>query len=506
MRCNVARAMAWVLGVGVGIVANAASAAAQTPADTAAAWPQFRGPNGTGVSRSAKAPPIEFAPGRNELWTTPLPAGHSSPVIWGDRIFLTAFDAGRNTLEVLAVSRTTGEIAWRRAVAADGIERVHPVSNPATATPVVDAERVYVYFGSVGLLAFGHDGTPRWTVPLPLATVPNGSGTSPILAGELVILNRVEPTAPFIAAYDRRTGAPVWKQPHQVLPMPGGFVAWATPAIVGKEVVVHGPNRVQGYDLASGALRWWAVVSSTGTSTPVVDDGTIYVTTWSHLGDVEQRYPLPTYAALLKHDADADGILSESELPDDVLITSRPDTAAVPGATLSIRRALGLVDGNKDRRLSPQEWDGALALFKAISVDHGLVAIGTGGTGDVTKTQIRWQVSQSTPEVPSPLSYRGRVYMVRNGGILTSVDAATGRVVYRGRVGAGGPYYASPVAVGNRVFLTSGDGVVSVLEIGDELKIIARNDLGEAIFASPAVVDGVLYVRTTSGMRAFGAK
>src|SRR5687767_13147179 len=191
MRSTASRLVLGVCGLALAAAIGSDAGHAQGPAvSPAETWPQFRGPNGASVATSAKAPPIEFGPGRNVLWTTALPPGHSSPVIWGDRIFVTAFDTERKKLEVIALRRATGEIAWRRDVPAEQIEDVHKVSNPATGTPVADADRVYAYFGSYGLIAFGHDGTVQWTVPMPTVQMPQGSGTSPVLAGDLLILNR----------------------------------------------------------------------------------------------------------------------------------------------------------------------------------------------------------------------------------------------------------------------------------------------------------------------------
>ena len=142
-------------------------------------------------------------------------------------------------------------------------------------------------------------------------------------------------------------------------------------------------------------------------------------------------------------------------------------------------------------------------LVGKLVAEHGLLAVKLGGTGDVTATHVLWKENKSIPEVPSPLAYNNKVYLVRNGGVVTCLDAVSGKLIYRARVGAGGPYFASPLAANGRVIVTSGDGVVSVLSAGDHLDVLANNDLGEPVAASPAFVDGVLYVRTASGLSAF---
>jgi len=177
----------------------------------------------------------------------------------------------------------------------------------------------------------------------------------------------------------------------------------------------------------------------------------------------------------------------------------------VPGATMAVPFAL--VDVDKSGDATAPEWAGLLATVDRMKAEHGLLAIKSGGRGDVTATNVVWREKRSVPEVPSPLVYENRVYYVRNGGILTCLEAATGRVVYRERLGAPGPYYSSPIAAGGRLFIGSGDGTLVVFAPGDALKVLARNELGEPIFATPAVSsEGILYVRTPSALYAFAER
>jgi outer membrane protein assembly factor BamB len=231
----------------------------------------------------------------------------------------------------------------------------------------------------------------------------------------------------------------------------------------------------------------------------------IYVATWSPFGETTDQWPPPPDfpTALQRYDSDKSGTLSETELPADLMVFTRPDTSGVPGASVSVRRVFSQFDTNINAAIDPAEWAVIEDFFKTWKTEHGLVAVKTGGEGDVTASHVLWKEKSSIPEVPSPLVYKNRVYMIRNGGIVSCLDTTRGKLVYRGRVGAPGPYYASPVEAGNRLIVASGEGTVVVFAAGDSLDVFARNDLGEPIFATPAVSNGVLYVRTASGLSAF---
>src|SRR3989442_10479082 len=150
-------------------------------------WPQFRGPNSSGVGGGK--PPIHFGPGQNVQWKTAVGSGLSSPIIWAERIFLTEFDEASHALATVCIDRRTGKILWRRAVAVEKVEKVHQISSPAGPTPATDGERVYVYFGSYGLVCYDLDGNLKWERQLPLPLNPYGAAASPIVAGELLVLN-----------------------------------------------------------------------------------------------------------------------------------------------------------------------------------------------------------------------------------------------------------------------------------------------------------------------------
>ncbi|MCA1562293.1 MAG: PQQ-binding-like beta-propeller repeat protein [Acidobacteria bacterium] len=468
---------------------------------SSANWPQFRGPNASGLATGETAP-TEFGPNKAVAWKRALPAGHSSPAIWDNRIFLTGFDKASRKLEVLCLSTKDGEILWRHVVPATQIETVHEVSNPATATPAVDGENVYAYFASFGAIALDHAGKERWSAPLPILKTAFGSGTSPVVHGDLLVLNRDAVENGSLLALDRRTGKTVWKTDY---PVPQGRRAesYSTPVVWKGQIVLHRLGVVEGYDPKDGRRQWWVNASTSGTSTVVGGSDAIYAATWSAVGEADQFPTPPDFATLAKdHDKDGNGQISEAELPPTLYVFSRPDMTGVPGASMPMSRMFGNMDRNKDGLLNETEWQQAVAFLRTIIKEHGVVAIRPDGEGDLT-SKVLWTEKLAVPEVPSPLLQDNRLYLVRNGGILSCLDAASGKVVYRTRVGAPGPYYASPVAANGKIYLASGEGTVSVLVPGDEFKVAARNDLGEPIYATPAIAAGTLYVRTVDHLYAF---
>ena len=407
----------------------------------AADWPQFRGLNSSGIGDGT--PPVEFGPSQNVLWKTAVGAGLSSPIITQGRVFLTEFDRATKRLATVCIDQRTGKILWRRNVAAAEIEKVHDISSPATPTPATDGERVYVYFGSYGLVSYDFDGKLLWERRLPLSQNIYGAVASPIVAGDLLVLNHQGKDA-YLLGVNRRDGKTVWKTDRSRFQY-----GWSTPVLwrhdgIDEIVVLGGdfePNqRLMAYGLADGAERWWvAGLPPSGKSTPVIGAGMVF------------------FAA-----------------PDIIL-----DVAA--------------------EKRNPER----AAQFYANNASR-VMAIRPGGKGEVNDTHVAWTQTRGVPGVPSPLYYNGRLYTFQNGGIVFSRVARTGELVYSGRIGALGYYYSSPVAADNKIYIASEEGVVVVLDGGEELKVLARNSLDGQILATPAIVDGKIYVRTENQLYAFG--
>jgi outer membrane protein assembly factor BamB len=471
--------------------------AALTAADDAN-WTQFRGPGGSAVAAVSAAPPVEFGPSKKLLWKQTLPSGHSSPVVWGDRIFVSSFDKDAKKFEVLCLAKKTGAILWRREVVAPSIEKVHAISSPVTSTPVVDADRVYAYFPSYGLAAFTHAGEPQWTMSLPVPATRFGTGTSPVLDGELLILCRDTPETPELLAVNRKSGKTAWRTELEKF-----GESYSTPVVWKGQIVLHRRNVIVSYDLADGKQRWSIAGQTNGTSTVAASGDTIYAGTWSPAGDAEQIGVMPDFATMLKsYDKNGDGALSEEEFPADLKLFYRPDMVEVGGSTMYLKTFLGgILSQSKDHLLHEQQWEMIRGQIKMIP-HHGLLAIRLDADG---KANVAWREENAIPEVPSPVVYKDRVFLVRNGGIVSCLDAANGKLIYRTRVGAANAYFASPVVAKDNVYVASAEGVVSVFRAsGDKLDVLARNDLGEEIYSTPAVSGSMLLVRTSGHLFAFG--
>lgn len=451
---------------------------------TAATWPQFRGPNGGGVAHEQK-PPVVFGIESNVLWKIALPSGASSPCIWGDRIFLTGFE--NEKLETICIRRSDGKILWRQTAPAKQIEVYHKKEgSPAASTPATDGKQVYVYFGSFGLLCYDVEGKEKWRLELPLAQSFGGfgTGTSPILADGLVVLNRDLITNSHLLAVDTQTGKTAWKTDR-----PEFYTSWSSPIVwehnSTKEVVVPGALRLKAYDLKTGAERWTVrgLPAATCTS-PVVGDGLLFVAAWSS-GGTDQPYPKFDFL-LDKMDKDQNGSLSFEE--------------ANAGG---MKDFFDVYDLNKDKKIAREEWAELSAI--AARGKNNLLAIRPGGTGDITDSHVVWTQTKGLPYVPSPLCYQGCIYTIKDGGMASCFDAKTGKTIYlQERLGVSGSYYASPVAANGNVYAASLDGTVVVFKGGETLNIIARNNLEERIMATPAIVDNKLYVRTAGHLYAFG--
>jgi len=452
------------------------------------AWPQFRGPNGSGVADRQK-PPVEFGPDKNLKWKVPVPTGLSSPIVAGNRVVITAFDDGK--LYTIAYGRADGKELWRAEVPAKEIEAYHKTEgSPAASTSATDGERIVSYFGSCGLICHDLSGKQLWKFEMPTAVTGGGfgSGVSPILADGVVILVRDETRDPKIFAVDAITGSLKWQKPRVSRMSYCTPVAWDTPA--GKQIVAAGHARMIGYDLKTGAENWSMTgIPSACCSSPVTASGNLFFA-GSSAGADSAEMQMPTYDSLLKDlDTDKDGALSRAE------------------ADKAFQGFFDNQDANKDGKVTRDEWD---AIVKLMSEGkNSAFALKPGASGDVTDSHVLWKNTRGLPYIASALVYRGQYIMVKDGGIVTGYDTKTGAEIYQERIAAAGKYYASPVAANGHIYFTTlEDGTTTVLKTGSSKPEVATKNpkLGERTAATPAIADDTIFIRTDKHLYAFTQK
>jgi outer membrane protein assembly factor BamB len=473
-------------------------------------WSQFRGPNGQGVAQ-ADCIPVHFSPDSNVLWKTAIGAGQSSPVIWNDRIFLTAHEsASDNELVTLCIDRELGKILWRRAIQAETKVGFHPLNGPASATPAADEKHVYVYFGTYGLLCYDHVGDEVWQRKIDTPKSKYGTATSPILHEDKVILVLDgDGGSSRLLAVHRDTGQTVWEQPRSLF-----RAGWSTPMIWRhgevEELVVLGSKRLTSYDPSTGEEIWWAGGFSDETvGIPVTGEGLLFAGAAALGGRGDDKLDAAgTWKITVEEfDRNHDNQIQRDEMTKGFAFIQRPELPKDnPGYGLPVQDMdilLGIFDHDKNRIISEAEWMQTMSGFAAISRPN-LMAIRSGATKDARPSHVAWEIQRGIPEAPSLLHCRGKLYLLRDGGLLTCLEASTGKQLFRERIGAPDQYIASPIAGGDKVVVASVPGIVTVIQVDDKLKILARNNFGEKVFATPAVAENKIYLRTTGHLYALG--
>lgn len=405
-------------------------------------WPQWRGPSSQGVSADPDAP-REWTPETNVAWKTAIPGrGHSSPVIWGARVFLTTAIEGdvvpghgavahtvgnqefvhpdavsgdrAQTLKVLALDVDTGAIVWERtAYAGPMYDSRHRRGSFASATPVTDGEAVYVSFGSEGVYAYAFDGTLKWKADIGrIRTLGLGTASSPVLFDRWVILqcDENEGEKSFLVALDKATGQEAWRTSRPVQ------VSWSTPVLVDAngrpELVTNGTEFVIAYDPRTGRELWRSKgVESNAIHTPLVGHGLVFVS-----------------------------------------------------AGFPVKKT---------------------------------IAIRPGGEGDITGTdRVVWTYDRGTAYVATPILYGDYLYLIADNGLLTCLDARTGAVKYEGgRVPVPARFMGSPLAIDGTLLLTSEDGDTFVVKAGPDHEIVRTNSIDEPVYTSLAIAQGRVFVR-----------
>jgi outer membrane protein assembly factor BamB len=466
-------------------------AAVAAAGDKALAWPQFRGPGGSAVAAEGQKPPLEIGPDKNVKWKVPVPAGMSSPIVAGDKLVLTALDDAK--LYTIAYNRADGKEAWRVHAPARKLEDYHKTEgSPAASTPATDGQRIVSYFGSCGLFCYDLSGKELWRLEMPVVSVYGGFGTgvSPIIADGIVVLVRDEMNDPKIIAVDLAGGKPLWEKKRLSKTSFCTPVIWNTPT--GKQVAAPGFTRMTGYDLKTGEERWNVDgVPAACCASPVTANGTLFMAAWSPGSAEDKDFKFPTFDDLLKQaGAEKLGYLTKEA-----------------SAKTFLKDFFDSNDTNKDGKITREEWDANIKLFS--SGKNSAFALKPGGSGDVSATHVAWTTKKGLPYVASALVYRGQYVMVKDKGVVTALDARTGKELYQERVAALGRYYASPVAANGYIYFTSlDDGTVTVLKAGTAKPevVVTNSPLDERVAATPAIADNTLYIRTAGHLYAFAER
>ena len=407
-------------------------------------WAQWRGPGGQGIS-SETGLPTAWSNTKNIKWKAPIAGhGHSSPIVWGDRVFLTTVLEGeviadakppvhtlggqeyvhpdstggnrQHTFKVLCLDRRNGQMLWERTAYEGRVyDDRHRIATYANATPATDGQYVYFWFGSEGLYCYDFTGKLVWQRSLGnIATHGMGNGTSPVLFEDRLIVQCDEDNGEksFIAALDKRTGKDLWRTPRHV------EMSWSTPVIARTpqraELIANGHEYIASYDPATGKELWHCKGTQSWTvATPIVGQGIV-----------------------------------------------------VASAAHPVKRA---------------------------------VAIRLGGSGDLTDTdQIVWQRDKGTGYTPSSILYGDYAYLMTDSGILSCIEVKSGEVKYEGaRVPKPSRFYASPVAFEDKLLLTNEDGDTFVIKAGPKHEVLGTNSLDEPVYASPAIAGGQIFIRGT---------
>ncbi len=454
-------------------------------------WDRFRGPNGDGLGPDG-ALPVEFTP-EDALFRVALPTGHSSPILAGGRVHVTAFED--EAFLTIALDQETGDELWRSVAARERFTEVDNRNNAASPSVVATPDEVYAFFPDLGLIAYDGEGGERWRLPLGPFDNLYGMGASPILVEDMVVLVLDQNLDSEIIAVSRDGGEIRWRTER-----PEATSGHSTPVLretsEGLEILAPGSFLLTAYAAADGARRWWVRgLPWEMKSTPLIDDDFVYVNGYgAPLNQPGNQRTAPSFSdALAASDTDGDGGIS------------REEAEGHPSSWF------GVIDLNRDDVLQASEWTYYEAVLES---QNGVLAIRPGAegeTGDLTERNTAWSYRRRVPQLPSPLLYGGVFYMVNDGGVVTALDPQSGERLSQARLrGAVDAYYASPVAADGKIYFISELGLAAVvrpLEPGEEtseLEVLHVNTLGEAVYATPAIAPSRLYIRTVENLYAFG--
>ena len=467
-------------------------------------WPQFRGPNCTGISTSNAPLPVEFSDTEGVRWSTDLADSIGCPVVASGRVFTSAM-VDEETVALYGFDAETGDKLWERSWETGPLPEIHKTNSHAATTPAADAERVYFYFSSLGMLCVdARTGEDVWQyeLPVPFFIFKWGAGMSPILHDDLLIFCQDDDLSPAMYAFDKRTGDLRWRDDRGDM-----CVNYSHPVINetenGPELVVAGTGLLIGYDLETGERKWHArTLLRNIKTTPVAQDGVIYISLQS--GGIANQW----LASIDQWETgNSDGKVTKDE------IQAFVGDAPVPEAFYE--RTFDRGDLNGDGQLEGKELDIAF-LPEGNSAgatydddepaDEFILAVRGGGEGDVTDTHLLWKHrTKQTDHIVSPLVVNNRMLLIKGGGIATCFNTDDGEPVFGPRrIDNASEYFASPIYGDGKVYIGAENGMLVVLREGPEIEVLAVNDMGDDILGTPAISNGRLYIRTRTRLICVG--
>lgn len=440
-------------------------------------WARFRGPNGSGIAVGEDRYPAEFGPKKNLAWRTPVRPGKSSPVLTKTMIFITGFQDEKFYTQCF--DRTTGTLLWEQSEPRTRKDNASRKNHPAALTPVTDGDNVYVLFQEFGLLSYTAAGKLRWRVPIDPTHSSQGLGASPILAGDSVVILVDQVENSYIAAHAKSDGGLRWKVAREE------SEGWATPLLHQPpdqplQIITAGKTKMGGHLVSTGKRTFtFPGVSSAMVASPIMDGHTVLAFGYgvSNLTAFAQE--------LERRDKNKDGKVNRDEYRD-------ADNTFY---------TIGRYFGNRDGDVTEDEW---IQWGNYIGGSTALVALQL----DAVPPTLRWRTEKGFDGViPSPLLHEGLIYVVRNGGLLTTYDAKTGEPSESARItGALGGYSASPVLGRGLLYCASEDGKISVVRPGREWQVLHVNAIGDHFFATPALSRGRIYARGDAALHCFSAQ
>jgi outer membrane protein assembly factor BamB len=464
----------------------AALAGLATPGLRADGVTYFRSNGGIADPGAGSLPDHLDAP-RALLWRAESDPGHSSPIRCGGRIVLTTYRAAEQELATVAFDEKTGQLAWKQPITPGKIEEFHRVTgSPAAATPACDGEHLYVFFGSYGLICYDLDGHKVWEHKMGPFQDEYGASSSPVVVDDKVILNEDHDTGGFLVAFDRASGKTLWR-----VSRPEAVRSYSTPAVWTrngrKELLVAGALELAAYLPSSGEKLWWTRgLARIVIPVPAVAGDTVYMASWTPGGDAGKRLALDPWAtALSKWDRNHDGKLTKTEITDPEVLDR-----------------FNRMDLDQSGDLDQKEWERHASVFQ--KAQNAILAIKPTSTdGDLTDSAVLWTFRKGVPYVSSPLVHNGIVWMVKEGGIVTKLDAASGKVLQEERIPGMGGYFASPVEGDSKVFFANELGTVSILADQPDWRVISSHPFHEKIYATPLIAPDRIYVRTEKALYCF---